>query len=172
MIIAEIIFITALIIGISAIIILIKEKRKQKLNDYNIEKDFQEKKELYSKKPLLTQSEIKYKKALEEIINEINIETNKEYEICEQINLASIINKNDFYASELFRNIDFGICDKDYNIVLLIEINDSSHHEKHRIARDYKVKRILTYVGYELITLWTEYGISKDYIKKRLKEYL
>ena len=64
------------------------------------------------------------------------------YKIQTQVNLASIIKKNDNskYSNELFRNIDFGIFEKaTLKPLLLIEINDSTHKKSDRYQRDLKV---------------------------------
>ena len=60
------------------------------------------------------------------------------------MNLASVIQKeNTKYRTELFRNIDFGIFNKDFELLLLIELNDKSHIQRNRKIRDRKVKNIL-----------------------------
>ena len=69
----------------------------------------------YFKKRLMTRTEKQY---FDYIKNSIN----PSYIVQPQVNLASIIIKvgNFRFQNELFRNIDFGIFDKNYNIVLLI----------------------------------------------------
>lgn len=54
-----------------------------------------------------------------------------------------------------------------YEPILLIEINDKTHNEKARIARDYKVKDICQAANLPLITFWTDYGVNQEYIQKR-----
>lgn len=56
----------------------------------------------------------------------------KKYKIIPQVNLGAIIEKKSSikYRNELFRNIDYGIFTKDFKLLLLIELNDSSHIEK------------------------------------------
>ena len=110
-------------------------------------------------------------KSFFEVIKEI---VEPQYTIQPQINLASVIDKEQHtkYRNELFRNIDFGIFDKNYSLVLLIEINDQSHAQPNRIDRDNKVKSICADAGIPLITFWTKYGIDKKYIYNRLQEYL
>lgn len=98
-----------------------------------------------------------------------------EYILQPQVNLASIIDKvkKKRYCNELFRNIDFGIFDQSYMPIALIEINDKTHRtEKSRMARDYKVKDICKEAKIPLIAFWTNYGVNKDYIAKRIKEVL
>lgn len=98
------------------------------------------------------------------------------YIVQPQVNLASIITKESesfTRHNELFRNIDFGIFTKEeYTPLLLIEINDSTHKQPDRIARDKKVKEICEEAEIPLITFWTEYGINKEYIRNRFKKYI
>jgi len=93
------------------------------------------------------------------------------YRIIPQINLATIIQKesNKPYQNELYRNIDFAIFSKDYSkLLLLIELNDSSHNNKKRIIRDKKVKRICYQAGIRLLTFYTNFPNKKEYVIKRI----
>ena len=62
---------------------------------------------------------------------------------CFIANYYRYIKKNTKYHTELFRNIDFGIFNKDFELLLLIELNDKSHIQRNRKIRDRKVKNIL-----------------------------
>ena len=97
-----------------------------------------------------------------------------QYTVQPQINLASVIDKESYskYRNELFRNIDFGIFDSSYSLVVLIEINDPSHLRQDRSARDSKVQAICADAGIPLVTFWTKYGVNKAYIRERLANYL
>ena len=176
-----------LIIIIAIPIIVIKNiKEEQKLEDYKPEfpkktqqqpysKPIEERKQattitqpsLYQKKKLLTKNEISYARAIQKA-------TSYQYRLYPQVCLASIIQKtsDNTYANELFRIVDFGIFDTDYNIIALIEINDRSHKEWKRIERDKKVKDICESAGIPLITFWTDYGVNEEYIQKRIQEQL
>ena len=57
--------------------------------------------------------------------------------------LLPLHKENTKYRTELFRNIDFGIFNKDFELLLLIELNDKSHIQRNRKIRDRKVKNIL-----------------------------
>lgn len=96
------------------------------------------------------------------------------YKIVPQVNLATIVKKiNRGYINELFKNIDFAIFDKDYkNVLLLIEINDSTHNKINRKDRDLKVKKICNDCNIKLITFYTKYPNEKEYVLKRIKEEL
>jgi len=97
-------------------------------------------------------------------------EREKDYIIHPQLNLASIVMKKstERYASELFRNIDFSIFDKNYNLKILIELNDSSHNKIYRKERDLKVKNICNEINVPLITFYTNYPNEKDYVINRV----
>lgn len=120
----------------------------------------------YEKKKLMTATEIKFFHAIKD-------STPKGYVVLPQINLATIINRSDDhkYQNELFRNIDFVVFDLETNPIVLIEINDNSHKEKDRWIRDKKVESICREADLPIITLWTDYGINSEYIKKRIEEY-
>ena len=121
----------------------------------------------YEKKALLTATEIKFKNALEKALP-------NEYILYPQINLASIIKRIDEhkFQNELYRNVDFCVFDKKFNPVLIIEINDKTHNERERKARDYKVKEICEKANLPIFTLWTDYGVNESYIEKKIKEHL
>lgn len=123
---------------------------------------------LYSKKKLITKNELIFYNKLKNVVK-------NKYLVQTQVNLATIIKKNydNFRANELCRNIDFGIFDKNtYELLLLIELNDSSHKIKSRYIRDQKVKRILTIANIPLITFYSSYSNTDIYIFRRIKGIL
>ena len=117
----------------------------------------------YQIKPFMTNYEYEFYNILKNIENT--------YSVVPQLNLASIIKKtnNDRYYNELFRNIDFAIFTKDYKkLLLLIEINDSSHNQLNRKERDLKVKSICNDVNIKLITFYTNKPNYPNYVIKRI----
>ena len=117
--------------------------------------------EKYEKKQFMTQ----YEKYFYNVINKLN----DKYIIIPQINLATIINKkNKIYCNELFRNIDFAIFDKNFNIKLLIEINDKSHLKTKRIKRDINVKKICKDANIPIIFFYSKYKNNPKYIIDRI----
>jgi len=115
----------------------------------------------YKKKIFLTPTEKKFYNTLKEI--------NNEYIVFPQINLASIIDKtNSRYRNELFRNIDFGIFNTNFELLLLIELNDNTHNYIRRKDRDLKVKKILAECNIPLLTFYTCYPNEKDYVLNRI----
>lgn len=117
------------------------------------------------KSNLLTECEKEYYHAILNVLPE-------DCFLLPQINLATVIEKKDGskYHNELFRNIDFLVTDDEFRPLFFIEINDKTHTEKARIARDRKVRDICREAGIPLITLWTRYGIHEEYLKKKIDE--
>lgn len=114
-----------------------------------------------------------YEKYFYDILKDIE----RDYDVIvqPQVNLASVIEKNikHKYVNELFRNIDFGIFDKNFHKLLLaIEINDSSHLKKDRIIRDLKVEKILNQANIKLIKCYTNMPNEKLYVTNRILTYL
>lgn len=100
-----------------------------------------------------------------------------QYEIRPQVPLSNIIEKEKHfsreYQNELNRIIDIGIFDKETTMpLLLIEINDSTHRQKHRKERDKKVKNICAEAQINLITFWTDYSNTEQYIVERISKEL
>ena len=121
---------------------------------------------IYVKKDFMTRCELEFYDKIKELEND--------YKIVPQLNLATVIKKiNRGYYTELFRNIDFAIFDKDYReLLLLIELNDSSHNYSNRRNRDLKVNDICTNAKIKLITFHTSYPNEKYYVLKRIKDEL
>ena len=113
--------IVIIVLIIFMIIKAINQKRKStvqttqtfKKTEENTEKNNNINKNQYKKKNFLTCTEKKFLSALHEL---------KKYDliIIPQVNLATIIQKTgEFkYQNELYRNIDFGIFEKNYNILI------------------------------------------------------
>ena len=119
----------------------------------------------YEIKPYMTTSEFVFYHKL--------LKVNENFIIIPQIPLSAIIKKiNGKYQNELNRIIDFGIFDKNFNLLLLIELNDSSHNEINRKDRDLKVKKILNDCYIKLLTFYTKYPNEQEYISNRINEAL
>lgn len=123
----------------------------------------------YNKKKIMSYNEQQFYNLLKEVIGE-------DYIIWPQINLAAIINKtgNERYQSELYRNVDFGIFSKrDYNLLLLIELNDETHNTHYsRRKRDKSVNSICQDAGISIIAFWENKPNEKEYVRNRIYQYL
>ena len=122
-------------------------------------------KQIYQKKYFMTSSEkIFYQKIMS---------FNKDYVVIPQLNLASINEKKDAkYRTELFRNVDYAIFSKNFDILLLIELNDITHKNKKRYERDQKVKEILKTCNIPLLTFYTSYPNEEQYVIDRINTTL
>lgn len=174
----ELILVIALIAVAGIILWRYLKKQKQKelptgeaapaLNGETVTTAVNDEKPTYSSKAsLMTECEKRFFDAIKKLAS-------PKYIVQPQINLASIINKESHtkYQNELFRNIDFGILDQNYKLLVLIEINDSTHTERNRRERDQKVQAICKEAGIPLVTFWTKYGVNESYIKEQLAKYL
>ena len=122
---------------------------------------------LYEIKPFMT--------LYERRIYNILLKLGDDYKIIPQVNLASIIRKknNDHYYSDLFRNIDFAIFDRDCdNLLMLIEIDDSTHNNYKRRQRDEKVNNICHDVGIKILHFYTSYPNEESYVLNRILKNL
>lgn len=123
---------------------------------------------IYRSKPLMTACEKSFYLKLLPLESMMNVK------IIPQVNLATVIDKisKSPFQNELYRNIDFGIFNGDYKLLLLIEINDSSHLDVKRQKRDKKVKQICQDAGIKLITFYTRYTNTNDYVLSRVKGFI
>ena len=128
------------------------------INNNNIKSD-----KKYYKRKYMSDCELNFYNKIKELENE-------EYKVIPQVNLATIIAKqNKSFQGELFRNIDFVIFNKDLtDVLLLIEVNDATHNTKKRKSRDIKVKSICANAGLNLITFYTKYANEKSYVLNRV----
>lgn len=122
---------------------------------------------LYSKKKYLTATEKEFYQKLLKAVEKFNVNVQA------QINLASVIQKNNnSYRNELFRNVDFGIFDEDYNVILLIELNDRTHLQNSRRTRDNKVNEICNIAGIPIVTFWTIEDNTIENIQNCITEHI
>ena len=121
----------------------------------------------YKKKAFLTPGEKKFLQTLR-TLNNYNLI------IIPQVNLATIVQKiGEFrYQSELYRNIDFGVFDSEYNLLLLIELNDPSHQQYQRKQRDIKVQDIVARAEIKLMKFYTDKPNNPDYVIGRILDEL
>ena len=120
---------------------------------------------VYESKKFMSDAEIKFYNKLSCL--------NDDYIVVPQVNLATIVHKKDTrFHNELFRNIDFGIFSKEFDLLLLIELNDKTHNKYDRKDRDLKVKKICNDTNIKLITFYTAYPNEKDYVIGRVKKEL
>lgn len=142
------IFIIAVIIAISIVIIALIIKKNKK-EEENVLK--------YRKKYLLTKNEYSFLQKLKSVAKENNLNI-----LC-KIRLADLIeplpnkNKSEWYTEFnkiKSKHIDFVLVTENMKVVMLIELEDSSHSKSDRIERDNFINSTLKQVGYNLICVY------------------
>lgn len=142
-------------------ILFIKEKNKtsggtskQPVNHEpaNIEKDTLPVAGAYQKKWLLTYNEKDAYKALKEICDQNRLHLMTKVRL---LDLVEPIKGNPKYKSYLYKiqakHIDFVICDEKLVARCMVELDDNSHNQADRIARDQFVDEVLQSVGYKIL---------------------
>ncbi len=145
-----------------------KSKKIENVNSDYIPVEEAHEPDKYVSKKLMTNTEELFYNTLNEIVG-------ADFIVQPQINLATVIKKESKakYQNELYRNIDFGIFKKsNYELLLLIELNDQSHNDPKRKQRDIKVKNICSEANIPLISFWLSMPNTKEYISNRLKQFL
>lgn len=138
------------------------------LKKYNNTQSHQEAR--YYKKRYMTYNESKFYNKLVNLFNDRFI-------VVAQVPLSSVIKKvsseTRTYQNELYKTIDFALVDKnDLEPMILIELNDDTHNQKNRQARDIKVKELCEKANIKLITFWDNYPNEENYIKERINKEL
>lgn len=114
---------------------------------------------MYRSKPILTDREYSFYCKLREISDECGLR------IFTKVRLADLIEPKDRDDMSLWwqcfnkikaKHIDFVLADDDTNIILLIELDDSTHARADRIERDEFVDAVLDNTGYILIRTYGE----------------
>lgn len=159
-----------IITAIVLTVIFVQDRSKRRLREHEEEHGIKirdKHSSEYVKKKYLTVTERLFYHKLLDATRTMNVH------VFPQINLASVITKtNTKYRTELFRNADFGIFDENYNVLALIELNDQSHNRSERRERDSSVRQICNLAEIPLITFWTTYENTTEYIRERINEYL
>lgn len=124
------------------------------LKDYSIEEsnitfEFSGK---YQKRYLLSKNEYNEFKKLKELANKRNLM------ICPKVRLLDLVEprkgeakyKTLFYKIQA-KHVDFVICDQNLYVKAILELDDNSHNQADRKARDEFVDTVLKDVGYKVI---------------------
>lgn len=106
----------------------------------------------YQKKWLLTYNEKDAYKALKTICDENGLYLMTKVRL---LDLVEPVKGNPKYRSYLYKvqakHIDFVICDQKLVARCMIELDDNSHNQTDRIARDQFVNEVLESVGYKVL---------------------
>lgn len=96
------------------------------------------------------------------------------FRILPQIALVSLVDKLNYnsYRNELFRVVDFVIASPEFEPLVVVELNDSSHMRADRRERDRKVAEILQKASLPLVALTPDNVSDVAYVKKAVGRYL
>ena len=96
------------------------------------------------------------------------------FRILPQIALVSLVDKLNYnsYRNELFRVVDFVIASPEFEPLVVVELNDSSHMRADRRERDRKVAEILQKASLPLVVLTPDNVSDVAYVKKAVGRYL
>lgn len=127
-----------------------------------VKKQIENNEKVYTKKDYLTITEKNFYNKLKKL--------EPQYKVIPQINLSTVINKtnNTKYHTELYRNIDYGIFTNDFQLLLLIELNDQTHYQSKRKYRDIKVHEICKNTNIPIMTFYTNYPNEESYVINRI----
>ena len=139
---------------------------KQKSNelDASPESDpVREERKYSAKSTVLSQNEVVLYSMLRRILAD-------RAEILPQVALVSIVDKVNYtsYRNELFRIIDFVICDNAFKPLVAVELNDGSHARPDRIERDRKVAEILEKAKLPLVVITVDEMRDFNLVKRKL----
>lgn len=107
----------------------------------------------YERKYLLTKNEYYFYKKLKEITDNHNLQILAKIRLADLIDVKKGLNKydwNKFFGKIKAKHVDFAIAD-DMKILLIIELDDSTHNRADRIERDEFVDNALNSCGYKII---------------------
>lgn len=128
----------------------------------------------YKRKNLLTENEKRFYKKLKPITDKYNLELLTKIRMADIIEVSETVNKTEWskYFSKIkSKHIDFAITDKDnLNILLLIELDDSSHKEKSRIERDNFINQAYISAGIPIARLYYNTSNLEEIITMCIKK--
>jgi len=132
--------------------------------------NFDDKERVYKQKATYSPPEKIFRKKLEDVVD------HNKYIIEGQASLRQMVEKalkKKCWSQELNRDIDFRILSKEnYELVLLIEYNDTTHDNPERKERDRKVNYICKEAGLTLLTIKRDDNMTLDYLRGKLEDYL
>ncbi len=115
--------------------------------------------EMYNPKPILTKREYNFYVKLYPVAEKYDLQ------IFTKVRLADLIEPKPKAENPMWmecfnkikaKHIDFALADKDANIIVLIELDDSTHQRQDRIERDEFVNAVLKNTGYVLLRTYGE----------------
>lgn len=109
----------------------------------------------YIKKPLLTNREQQEYLILREAAEKRNLR------ICPKVRLLDLVepksnakNYHGLLTRVMSKHVDFVICNRDMEVICIIELDDTTHLRQDRMERDQFVDEVLKGTGYKIIHTW------------------
>lgn len=133
-----------------------KRKRYYKTKKINRVSFSQQYRNCYQRKSLFTSNEYHELKKLAAYTKANNMEVLAKVRMLDLLEPRSDLK---WYKTLLYKiqakHVDFVVTDTDYNVIAIIELDDTSHKRPDRIRRDLFVNEVLSGVGYKLIRTYS-----------------
>ena len=163
---------------ISIILVLIQNRREKKRNRWRYEAREQEAPDYqnffpYQRKYLLTRKEYYFYKKLIPIADDYGLQILTKIRLADLVETKknlSYVDSNAYFNKIKSKHIDFALVDN-MNVVVLIELDDSSHQYQSRIERDIFVDDVLQRCGYIIIHTYGETNQIDDEARYYRNEY-
>ena len=124
--------------------------------------------EYRAKRAVMTQPEA-------ELYRRLNAILGARFTVLPQVSLSAIVDKvsGGGFRTELFRVVDFCVTDtRNYQPLLIIELNDASHGREERKLRDEKVSAICEDAGIPLLALTLDEAKDERRLRSELRRVL
>lgn len=152
-------FALIIVIAILIVIIILREWKanRNKLTDQigEIKINVTQEKLPYQKKFLLTKNEWSFYKNLKKITDKHNLHILSKIRLADLVEVKSGLDKKEWatYFSKIkSKHIDFALCNpENLAVLLLIELDDSSHDKENIKERDSFIERVFNDTGYKLL---------------------
>ncbi|QUI24845.1 DUF2726 domain-containing protein [Vallitalea pronyensis] len=132
-------------------------------NDFN--------KAYYGTDSLVSKAELNFYRILNNICNELDCILFSKVRVADIVKVRSIENRQSYFNRIKSKHIDFVLCDKiSLKPILCIELDDKSHNNAKRIARDKFVDEIINIVGFKIIHMRCSYSYNSQSIKEQIKK--
>ncbi len=124
---------------------------------------------IYERVELLTERENAFYKKLKPIAEKQNLIILSKIRLADLIKVKDDIsgyNKSGYFSKIKSKHIDFALCKKDnLEVVLLIELDDTTHQQTKRKERDDFVDSVLRTTGYKLLRTCDTHNLEKAVIE-------
>lgn len=150
------------------LITILERKLNSKETKENLATNYKD--NYYKKEKLLTQNELLFYKVLKEILKDKDIIINSQVVLYEIIGTKKY--NNTHFNKIKAKSIDFVLTDKDFNILLCIELDDNTHKRVDRIKRDNFINDLFQELEIKLLRIPAQDYYSIERIDKILKDSL